>query len=88
VPVNGTEVSRRAVEIALVVARSNNARVTAFRKCSMWQPISTAPFGSNLELAVIERLGGYDPFSGLVRAPARPTSEKVDLLLGVSADRV
>ena len=29
-----------------------------------------------------------DPFSGLVRAPARPTSEKVDLLLGVSADRV
>ena len=29
VPVNGTEVSRRAVEIALVVARSNDARVTA-----------------------------------------------------------
>jgi nucleotide-binding universal stress UspA family protein len=29
VPVNGTEVSRRAVEIALVVARSNNARITA-----------------------------------------------------------
>jgi nucleotide-binding universal stress UspA family protein len=29
VPVNGTEVSRRAVEIALVVARSNKARVTA-----------------------------------------------------------
>jgi hypothetical protein len=28
------------------------------------------------------------PFSGLVRAPARPTPEKVDLLLGVSADRV
>jgi len=25
------------------------------RNCSMWQPISTAPFGSNLELAVIER---------------------------------
>jgi nucleotide-binding universal stress UspA family protein len=29
VPVNGTEVSRRAVEIALVIARSNDARVTA-----------------------------------------------------------
>jgi nucleotide-binding universal stress UspA family protein len=29
VPVNGTEVARRAVEIALVVARSNNAHVTA-----------------------------------------------------------
>ena len=29
VPVNGTEVSRRAVEIALVVARSNDARITA-----------------------------------------------------------
>jgi Kef-type K+ transport system membrane component KefB/nucleotide-binding universal stress UspA family protein len=29
VPVNGTEVSRRAVEIALVVARSNDPRVTA-----------------------------------------------------------
>jgi K+:H+ antiporter len=29
VPVNGTEVSRRAVEIALVVARSNDAHVTA-----------------------------------------------------------
>jgi hypothetical protein len=29
VPVNGTEVSRRAVEVALVVARSNDARVTA-----------------------------------------------------------
>jgi nucleotide-binding universal stress UspA family protein len=28
VPVNGTEVSRRAVEIALVIARSNDARVT------------------------------------------------------------
>jgi Kef-type K+ transport system membrane component KefB/nucleotide-binding universal stress UspA family protein len=29
VPVNGTEVSRRAVEIALVIARSNDARITA-----------------------------------------------------------
>jgi nucleotide-binding universal stress UspA family protein len=29
VPVNGTEVSRRAVEVALVIARSNDARVTA-----------------------------------------------------------
>jgi nucleotide-binding universal stress UspA family protein len=29
VPVNGTEVSRRAAEIALVVARSNDARITA-----------------------------------------------------------
>jgi nucleotide-binding universal stress UspA family protein len=29
VPVNGTEVSRRAMEIALVVARSNDVRVTA-----------------------------------------------------------
>jgi nucleotide-binding universal stress UspA family protein len=29
VPVNGTEASRRAAEIALVVARSNGARVTA-----------------------------------------------------------
>jgi nucleotide-binding universal stress UspA family protein len=29
VPVNGTEASRRAVEIALVVARSNDARITA-----------------------------------------------------------
>jgi Universal stress protein family len=29
VPVNGTEVSRRAVEIAPVVARSNHARITA-----------------------------------------------------------
>jgi Kef-type K+ transport system membrane component KefB/nucleotide-binding universal stress UspA family protein len=29
VPVNGTEVSRRAVEMALIIARSNDARVTA-----------------------------------------------------------
>jgi len=29
VPVNGTEVARRAVEIALVIARSNDARITA-----------------------------------------------------------
>jgi nucleotide-binding universal stress UspA family protein len=29
VPANGTDVSRRAVEVALVVARSNDARVTA-----------------------------------------------------------
>jgi nucleotide-binding universal stress UspA family protein len=29
VPVNGTELSRRAVEMALVIARSNDARVTA-----------------------------------------------------------
>jgi nucleotide-binding universal stress UspA family protein len=29
VPVNGTETSRRAIEIALVIARSNDARITA-----------------------------------------------------------
>jgi Kef-type K+ transport system membrane component KefB/nucleotide-binding universal stress UspA family protein len=29
VPVNGTEVSRRAIEIALVIARSNDAHITA-----------------------------------------------------------
>jgi len=37
VPVNGTEVSRRAVEIALVVARSNDARITALYVASATQ---------------------------------------------------
>jgi nucleotide-binding universal stress UspA family protein len=44
VPVNGTEVSRRAVEIALVVARSNGARVTALYVTSGTQsPQRTRP---------------------------------------------
>lgn len=91
VPVNGTEVSRRAVEIALVVARSNDARVTALYVTSGTQnsrrkrPRRGSAYHRNEEAVLKEVTELADRYDTNVRTAVRVDVAADDAILGGAA---
>ena len=79
--VNGTEVSRRAVEIALVIVRSNDARITALYVTSGTQSAKPSATRRNEEAALKEVTELADRYDTNVRTAMRVDVAADDAIL-------